>query len=81
MFYLKCISTFRTQCHVPYSECIATDHEARCECKEEFHGNGTVACIPDGFVEEENGKSYRMFDDMYVDFDNATDRCQELGAR
>ena len=27
------------------------------------------------------GRSYRMFDDKYVDFDNATDQCANLGAR
>ncbi|XP_059091847.1 uncharacterized protein LOC131887293 isoform X2 [Tigriopus californicus] len=71
----------RTQCSVPYSECVATNHEAECVCKEGFHGNGTKACFPEGFEEEANGKSYKMFDDAYVEFDNATDHCNELGAR
>ena len=68
----------RTPCYVPYSECVATDHVATCECQDEFHGNGSVACIPDGFDEEENGKSYRMFDDAYVEFENATEKCRSL---
>ena len=45
---------YRTRCDVPYSECVAEDHVARCECKEEFHGNGSVACIPNGFEEKNN---------------------------
>ncbi len=44
----------RTQCVVPYSECVAEDHVARCVCKEEFHGNGTVSCIPVGFEAKNN---------------------------
>lgn len=51
---------FRTQCPVAYSECVATEHEATCECKEEFHGNGSVACIPDGFVEKSNGEKIEI---------------------
>ena len=47
----------RHDCPVPYSECVGFEHEASCECKEGFHGNGTVACVPDGFTEEENGKT------------------------
>lgn len=27
------------------------------------------------------GRSYRMFDDKYVDYDNATEQCRNLGAR
>ena len=45
---------------MPYSECVATEHVAACECKEEFHGNGSVACIPDGFDEEDNGESIEI---------------------
>lgn len=71
----------RTQCPVAYSECIAKDHVASCMCKEGFHGNGTKACFPEGFDEEENGKSYKMFDNAYVEFQNASDTCTELGAR
>ena len=41
---------------MPYSECVAEDHVARCECKEEFHGNGSVACIPNGFEEQNNSE-------------------------
>ena len=44
---------------MPYSECVATEHVAACECKEEFHGNGSVACIPDGFDEEDNGNYHK----------------------
>jgi len=71
----------RTRCDVPYSQCIAKNHKPSCECKEEFHGNGTVACIPNGFEEQNNSRSYRMFDDKYVTFENATQQCQDLGAR
>ena len=46
----------RTQCTVAYSECVAEDHVARCDCKEEFHGNGSVACIPMGFEEKNNSE-------------------------
>ena len=28
-----------------------------------------------------SGKSYRMLEGTYVDYYNATDKCQELGAR
>ena len=54
--HFKLLFCFRIRCDVPYSECQGTDHKAECVCKKEFHGNGTVECIPDGFVEEENGK-------------------------
>ena len=52
-----------------------------CQCKEGFHGNGTENCIPDGFDEEANGKHYKMFDDKYVEFEEAVDQCEDLGAR
>jgi len=71
----------RLDCPVPYSECVGLDHIASCECKEGFHGNGTENCVPDGFTEEENGKHYRMFDDKYVEFENATKHCEDMGAR
>ena len=48
---------FRKQCYVQHSECVVTEHEAACECKKGFHGNGTESCVPDGFTEEENGKT------------------------
>ena len=68
-------------CAVPHSECVVELHQGRCECKEGFHGNGTVNCVPDGFDEEDNGKHYKLFDDKYVEFDEALEKCQELGAR
>ena len=43
-------------CPIRHSECVGQDHVASCECKEGFHGNGTINCVPDGFTEEENGK-------------------------
>lgn len=69
------------RCYVQHSECVVTDHVGACECKEGFHGNGTENCVPDGFTEDENGKHYRMFDEEYVEFDEAVTKCNELGAR
>jgi len=71
----------RMVCRVPHSECVVTDHVGSCQCKEGFHGNATDNCIPDGFEEESNGKHYKMFDDKYVEFDEAVSQCEELGAR
>jgi len=68
-------------CNVPFSECISEDHTPSCRCKENFHGNGTDVCIPMGFDTEENKRGYRMFDEEYLEWDNATQKCQELGAR
>merc|ERR1719347_363575 len=69
------------RCDVPFSECITEDHQPRCQCKENFHGNGTDVCIPMGFDTESNKRGYRMFDEEYVEWENATRKCQELGAR
>ncbi|CAB4053923.1 unnamed protein product [Lepeophtheirus salmonis] len=71
----------RNYCPVQHSECVVSEHKFSCECKEGFHGNATERCVPDGFTAEENGKHYRIFDDSYVEFDNATAKCEELGAR
>merc|ERR1719450_275693 len=68
-------------CGVPFSECVSEDHTPTCRCKENFHGNGTEVCIPMGFDTEENKRGYRMFDEEYLEWDNATQKCQELGAR
>ena len=68
-------------CSVPFSECITEMHEPSCRCKENFHGNGTDVCIPMGFDTEENKRGYRMFDEEYLEWDNATQKCAELGAR
>merc|ERR1711963_1155545 len=68
-------------CSVPFSECVTEDHTPSCRCKENFHGNGTEVCIPMGFDTEENKRGYRMFDEEYLEWDNATQKCQELGAR
>jgi len=68
-------------CSVPFSECITEDHTPSCRCKENFHGNGTDVCIPMGFDTEDNKRGYRMFDEEYMEWDNATKKCQELGAR
>jgi len=68
-------------CGVPFSECVSEDHTPTCRCKENFHGNGTEVCIPLGFDTEENKRGYRMFDEEYLEWDNATQKCQELGAR
>ena len=50
-------------------------------CKEGFHGDGTDTFDPDGFTEEANGKHYRMFDDKYVEWEEAHTHCDEMGAR
>merc|ERR1712241_1207229 len=68
-------------CDVPFSECVSEDHTPTCRCKENFHGNGTEVCIPMGFDTEENKRGYRMFDEEHLEWDNATQKCQELGAR
>merc|ERR1719204_891584 len=68
-------------CDVPFSECVSEDHTPTCRCKDEFHGNGTEVCIPMGFDTVENKRGYRMFDEEYLEWDNATQKCQELGAR
>merc|ERR1711892_996963 len=68
-------------CNVPFSECISEDHKPSCRCKENFHGDGTDVCIPMGFDTESNKRGYRMFDEEYVEWENATRMCQELGAR
>ena len=34
-----------------------------------------------GFDTEDNKRGYRMFDEEYLEWDNATRKCQELGAR
>lgn len=52
-----------------------------CICKEDFHGNGTDVCVPEGFTDESNKRGYRMFDEEYVEWENASQKCQELGAR
>jgi len=69
------------RCDVPFSECITEEHNPMCICKDEFHGNGTDVCIPVGFETEDNKRGYRMFDEEYVEWENATQKCQELGAR
>lgn len=69
------------RCDVPFSECVTEEHKPMCICKEEFHGNGTDVCIPMGFENEDNKRGYRMFDEEYVEWENATQKCQELGAR
>merc|ERR1712079_694556 len=68
-------------CSVAFSECVTEDHEPSCRCKENFHGNGTESCVPMGFDTEENKRGYRMFDEEYLEWENATQKCQELGAR
>ena len=69
------------RCSVPFSECVTEEHEPSCRCKENFHGNGTDVCIPMGFDTEDNKRGYRMFDEEYLEWDEATNKCQELGAR
>merc|ERR1719225_2303574 len=68
-------------CNVPFSECVTEEHEPSCRCKENFHGNGTESCVPMGFDTEDNNRGYKMFDEEYLEWDNATQKCQALGAR
>merc|ERR1740129_2351038 len=68
-------------CSVPFSECVTEEHEPSCRCKENFHGNGTESCVPMGFDTEDNNRGYKMFDEEYLEWDNATQKCQALGAR
>ena len=37
--------------------------------------------MPMGFDTEENKRGYRMFGEEYLEWDDATKKCQELGAR
>jgi len=79
----------RHECPVQDSECVGIDHAAICECKDGFKGNGSESCIPEGFTEGPNGKSYKMFDaassdnlnSTYVDFEFAFNHCENLRAR
>ena len=34
-----------------------------------------------GFDTEENNRGYKMFDEEYLEWENATQKCQALGAR
>merc|ERR1719228_1728452 len=69
------------RCDVPFSECITEEHQPECFCKENFKGNGTDVCIPDGFTEEANKRGYKFLNESYMEWDNATSKCQSLGAR
>ena len=84
---MDCIVSYKTlnlssySCSVPFSECVTEEHEPSCRCKENFHGNGTESCVPMGFDTEDNNRGYKMFDEEYLEWDNATQKCQALGAR
>jgi len=69
------------RCDVPFSECITESHIPECFCKEHFKGNGSDVCIPDGFTEESNKRGYKFLNESYMEFENATNKCQSLGAR
>merc|ERR1719167_1347577 len=69
------------QCTVPFSECITEDHKPGCFCKEGFLGNGTESCVPQGFNVEANKRGYKFLDESYIEWENATNKCQSLGAR
>merc|ERR1711899_261355 len=79
----------RHECPVQDSECVGINHEAICGCKDGFKGKGNESCIPEGFTEGPNGKSYKMFDaassdnlnSTYVDFEFALSHCENLRAR
>jgi hypothetical protein len=43
-----------SRCDVPFSECITEEHMPDCYCKENFKGNGTESCVPEGFEVEAN---------------------------
>ena len=78
---LLTLKLFSFSCSVPFSECVTEEHEPSCRCKENFHGNGTESCVPMGFDTEDNNRGYKMFDEEYLEWDNATQKCQALGAR
>merc|ERR1719470_243952 len=69
------------QCTVPFSECITEDHKPGCFCKEGFLGNGTESCVPQGFNVEANKRGYKFLNESYIEWENATNKCQSLGAR
>jgi len=69
------------QCTVPFSECITEDHKPECFCKEDFLGNGTESCVPKGFNVEANKRGYKFLNESYMEWENATTKCQSLGAR
>merc|ERR1719347_1764847 len=69
------------QCTVPFSECITEDHKPGCFCKEGFLGNGTESCVPKGFNVEANKRGYKFLNESYMEWENATTKCQSLGAR
>merc|ERR1712012_579896 len=68
-------------CSVPFSECITEDHKPGCFCKEGFLGNGTESCVPQGFNVEANKRGYKFLNESYIEWENATNKCQSLGAR
>jgi len=69
------------QCTVPFSECITEEHKPDCFCKEDFLGNGTESCVPKGFNVEANKRGYKFLNESYMEWENATTKCQSLGAR
>lgn len=69
------------QCKVPFSECITEEHKPDCFCKEDFLGNGTESCVPKGFNVEANKRGYKFLNESYMEWENATTKCQSLGAR
>merc|ERR1712107_791750 len=69
------------QCTVPFSECITEDHKPGCFRKEGFLGNGTESCVPQGFNVEANKRGYKFLNESYIEWENATNKCQSLGAR
>ena len=77
----KHLTVFITRCNVPFSECTTEEHSPDCRCRDNFNGNGTDVCVPIGFDMEENKRGYRMFDEEYLEWKEATKKCQELGAR
>merc|ERR1719508_295011 len=66
---------------VPFSECITEEHKPDCFCKEDFLGNGTESCVPKGFNVEANKRGYKFLNESYMEWENATTKCQSLGAR
>ena len=63
------------------SQSVTEEHKPSCRCEEHFYGNGTDVCISNGWWMEDNKRGYRMFDEEYLEWDNAANKCQELGAR
>ena len=80
---LLCQKTCQVEdpCAVPFTECVGTNHQSTCHCQDGFEGDGSVECIPTGFVTKDNGRKYKLLDRNLTSYRNASKRCDNLGAR